>query len=124
MSALRAPDRPGPQPPVAGAAGPSRAAPGRVHVQDGALAKVLRGAAHEHAEVREVVAASVRRGKGEHVVHATLAVAIPYGEPAGEVADRVRRHTRDRVEALSGIRLGRIDVEVTAFATPSTGRWS
>lgn len=49
-------------------------------------------------------------------IAATIAVAWPH--PIPDVVEQVRRRVRDEVEAVTGVRIDHVDVEVTSLDVP------
>lgn len=49
-------------------------------------------------------------------VHIDLSISVRYPEPAGRVAGAVRAHVSDRLSALTGLRVSRIDITVENLA--------
>jgi uncharacterized alkaline shock family protein YloU len=95
-------------------------APGRLRIDERALGKVVGGVAREEPAVDAVLRATARHaddaraaGAGDLTVEVQLRVR--YGDPVGPVAARVRERLRERVRVLTGLRPGRIDVDVSAF---------
>ena len=66
------------------------------------------------------------RGVAVHVegdeVHVTLHVAVEYGYPIHEVAQRLQRAVKDEVEGMTGLRVRAVDVYVSDLTLPE-GAW-
>jgi uncharacterized alkaline shock family protein YloU len=106
---------------------------GSLSIADRVVVKV---AGHAVAEVPHAVAAprrvlgmAVGRARPEDEAHvqatvhgatATIdvALAVTWPHPVGEVAEAVRRQVRQDVERITGMRVARVDVEVTSLAVP------
>ncbi|MBB6174891.1 putative alkaline shock family protein YloU [Nocardiopsis mwathae] len=60
--------------------------------------------------VRVAVRLSGREAERTAIIR--LGIAVRYPRPAATTARRVREHVADTVERLTGIRVGRVDIEV------------
>lgn len=56
------------------------------------------------------------------VVTATVRLSIRWPEPVLDVARRVRERIVDRVEALTGLRVAEVDIDVTGLYAPTSRR--
>ncbi|MGK5550406.1 Asp23/Gls24 family envelope stress response protein [Actinomadura kijaniata] len=54
---------------------------------------------------------------GDHVI-ARVELAVAYPEPVREVTRRVRDEVRARVHELTGLTVGRVDIDVTVLEVP------
>jgi uncharacterized alkaline shock family protein YloU len=125
----------------ADAARPGRAAPehrapqdrGSLSIADRVVVKVASHAVaavpHAVAAPRRVLGVAVGQARPEDEAHvqatvhgatATIdvALAVAWPHPVGEVAEAVRRQVRQDVERITGVRVTRVDVEVTSLDVP------
>ncbi|GAA2004078.1 hypothetical protein GCM10009799_34090 [Nocardiopsis rhodophaea] len=63
-----------------------------------------------HGPTRVTVRLSGR--EAERTATIRLGIAVPYPRPAATTAQHVREHVADTVERLTGIRVGRVDIEI------------
>jgi uncharacterized alkaline shock family protein YloU len=56
------------------------------------------------------------------VVTATVRLSVRWPEPVLEVTRRVRARVVDRVEAVTGLRVAEVDIEVTGLYSPTAQR--
>jgi uncharacterized alkaline shock family protein YloU len=56
------------------------------------------------------------------VVTATVRLSVRWPEPVLEVTRRVRARIVDRVEAVTGLRVAEVDIEVTGLYSPTVQR--
>ncbi|WP_425953469.1 Asp23/Gls24 family envelope stress response protein [Xylanimonas sp. McL0601] len=128
-----------PQQPLA-APEPATTAPedrGRLTIGDRVVERVAGYAVtlvpHAVAAPRRILGVAVGRARPDdeaHVqatVHGTVAwievaVAVEWPHPVDRVAQAARRQVQRDVEHITGIRVDRVDVEVTSLAVPSTAR--
>jgi uncharacterized alkaline shock family protein YloU len=55
---------------------------------------------------------------------ATISTSVAVGWPASvrEVAARLRRHVRDDVERIAGVRVAHVDIDVVSMSAPAARR--
>jgi uncharacterized alkaline shock family protein YloU len=81
---------------------------GVTEISDRAVGRIARKAAAETEGVRTSGAGS----SGDGI---RLKISVDYPSPVREVAGRARAAVRERVESLTGVKAGRIDVDVVAL---------
>ncbi|MBO2446409.1 hypothetical protein J4573_04865 [Actinomadura barringtoniae] len=81
---------------------------GVTEISDRALGRIARRAAGEADGVRTRDAGSSDDG-------ISLKISVAYPSPAREAARRARAAVRERVEALTGVPAGRVDIDVVAM---------
>lgn len=114
--------------PSGGAAPPEQR--GETHISDRAVARIVARAAGEVEESgglgRSLLGVPVpgrRAARTEvrvdgHIVTARVALAVTYPMPVRETARRVRDNVRERVEALTGLTVRQVDVDVAELEHP------
>ncbi|MDL4821961.1 Asp23/Gls24 family envelope stress response protein [Actinomadura opuntiae] len=103
---------------------------GRTTISDRAVARIVAKAARETAGAgglgRSVLGVGVPgrraartdvRVNGE-VVTAKVALSVAYPMPVRDVARQVRESVRDRVEAMTGLTVRQVDVDVAELERP------
>lgn len=105
---------------------------GDLHVADGVVEKITATALGEVPEIggtaRRVLGVAVGSDDLPHVtatvsggaVVLDAAVSVVYPAPVAPATDRARAHVVDRVGELTGLRVERVDITVTALTRPPT----
>ncbi len=87
---------------------------------------------HAVAAPRRVLGVAVGQGRPEERAHVEatvhgstaaidVALAVAWPHPVDEVAQAVRRQVQRDVERITGVRVSRVDVEVTSLDVPDRG---